>query len=289
MQNELDEVFDMKEYFTIQEIDQAAEVVKSKLHYKPRIGLILGSGLAGLADAIEKPDHVLFKDIPNWPDATAPGHIGRLVVGKLENQEVMVLQGRLHYYEGYSMAEVTLPIRVMQRLGIEILVLTNAAGAVNPAYEAGDVMLINDHIGLLTMVGPNPLRGPNLPEFGVRFPDVSQVYDRKLLAQVRKAAEETNTPIQEGVYMNLSGPSFETPAELRFLRVVGADAVGMSTVSEAIVAVHGKTRVVGLSGISNKASLDGSTVTSGEEVLEAGKVLVPKMERILRSFLRNLE
>ncbi len=279
----------MKEYFTIEEIDQAAKTVQKKLHYKPRIGLILGSGLGDMADAIENPDLIPFKDIPNWPEATAPGHVGRLVVGKLENQEVMVLQGRLHYYEGYSMAEVTLPIRVMQRLGIEILVFTNAAGAVNPDFSAGDVMLITDHIGLVTMMGPNPLRGPNLPEFGVRFPDVSQVYDRKLLAIARKAAQDTNTPIQEGVYVNLSGPSFETPADLRFLRAVGADAVGMSTVPEAIVAVHGKTRVLGLSGISNKASLDGSTVTTGEEVLEAGKVLVPKMERILRHFLRNLE
>ena len=278
----------MKEYFTFEEIDLAARTVQKKLHYKPRVGLILGSGLGEMADTIEKPDIIPFKEIPNWPEATAPGHVGRLVVGKLENQEVMVLQGRLHYYEGYSMAEVTLPIRVMQRLGIEILVLTNAAGGVNPSFSAGDVMLITDHIGMVTMTGLNPLRGPNLEQFGVRFPDVSQVYDRKLQELARKAAKESGTPMQEGVYVNLSGPSFETPADLRFLRTIGADAVGMSTVPEAIVAVHGKTRVLGLSGISNKASLDGSTVTTGEEVLEAGKVLVPKMERIIRGFLRNL-
>jgi purine-nucleoside phosphorylase len=278
----------MKEYFTFEEIDLAARTVQKKLHYKPRVGLILGSGLGDMADTIEKPDVIPFKEIPNWPEATAPGHIGRLVVGKLENQEVLVLQGRLHYYEGYSMAEVTLPIRVMQRLGIEILVLTNAAGGVNPNFSAGDVMLITDHIGMVTMTGLNPLRGPNLEQFGVRFPDVSQVYDRKLQELARKAAKESGTPMQEGVYVNLSGPSFETPADLRFLRTIGADAVGMSTVPEAIVAVHGKTRVLGLSGISNKASLDGSTVTTGEEVLEAGKVLVPKMERIIRGFLRNL-
>jgi purine-nucleoside phosphorylase len=279
----------MKDFFTYEEIELAAKAVQKRLHYKPRIGLILGSGLGDMADTIENPDIIPFKDIPNWPAATAPGHVGRLVVGKLENQEVLVLQGRLHYYEGYSMAEVTLPIRVMQCLGIEILVLTNAAGGVNQKFSAGDVMLITDHIGLMTMVGPNPLRGPNLSEFGVRFPDVSQVYDRKLLAQARKAAQATNTPIQEGVYINLSGPSFETPADLRFLMAVGADAVGMSTVPEAIVAMHGKMRILGLSGISNKASLDGSSVTTEEEVLEAGKVLVPKMERIIRSFLRNLE
>jgi purine-nucleoside phosphorylase len=279
----------MKEYFTFEEIDLAAQIVQKKLHYKPRVGLVLGSGLGQLADSIQKPDVIPFKDIPNWPEATAPGHVGRLVVGKLENQDVMVLQGRLHYYEGYSMAEVTLPVRVMQRLGVEILVLTNAAGGVNPNFSPGDVMLITDHIGMVTMTGLNPLRGPNLDQFGVRFPDVSQVYDRKLLEQVRKAARDANTPIQEGVYVYLSGPSFETPADLRFLRTIGADAVGMSTVPEAIVALHGKTRVMGLSGISNKASLDGSTVTTHEEVLEAGKVLAPKMERIIRSFLRNLE
>lgn len=279
----------MKEFFTFEEIELAAKAVQKKLHYKPRVGLVLGSGLGDMADTIENPDIIPFKDIPNWPEATAPGHIGRLVVGRLENQEVLVLQGRLHYYEGFSMAEVTLPIRVMQRLGIEILVLTNAAGGVNPDFNAGDVMLITDHVGLVTMTGLNPLRGPNLDEFGVRFPDVSQVYDRKLQALARKAASDSNTPMREGVYVNLSGPSFETPADLRFLKAIGADAVGMSTVPEAIVAVHGHTRVLGLSGISNKASLDGNTITSGEEVLEAGKILVPKMERIIRGFLRNLD
>jgi purine-nucleoside phosphorylase len=278
----------MKEYFTIQEIDQAAELVKSRLHYKPRIGLILGSGLGALADAIENPDLIPFKDIPNWPETTVEGHVGRLVVGKLEGQVVMVLQGRLHYYEGFSMAEVTLPIRVMQRMGIEILVVTNAAGAINPDYAPGDVMLIRDHVALLTMMGPNPLRGPNLNEFGVRFPDMSQAYDRKLLALAHESADECKVKVQEGVYVSLSGPSFETPADLRFLRTIGADSVGMSTVPEVIVAVHGKTQVLGMSGISNKANLDGSTVTTHEEVMEAGKVLVPKMESILRTFLRKL-
>jgi purine-nucleoside phosphorylase len=279
----------MKEFFTFEEIDLAAKAVQKKLHYKPRVGLVLGSGLGDMADTIENPDIIPFKDIPNWPEATAPGHVGRLVVGKLEGQDVLVLQGRLHYYEGYSMQEVTLPIRVMQRLGIEIIVLTNAAGGVNQKFSAGDVMLITDHIGMVTMTGLNPLRGPNLDQFGVRFPDVSQVYDRKLQDLARKAAKAANVPMQEGVYCNLSGPSFETPADLRFLNVIGADAVGMSTVPEAIVAVQGHTRVLGLSGISNKASLDGSTITTGEEVLEAGKVLVPKMEKIIRGFLRNLD
>ncbi|MEI8131585.1 MAG: purine-nucleoside phosphorylase [Leptolinea sp.] len=278
----------MKEYFTIQEIDLAAQLVSSRLHYKPRIGLILGSGLGALAEVIENPDLIPFKDIPNWPETTVEGHIGRLVVGKIEGQDVLVLQGRVHYYEGYSMAEVTLPIRVMQRLGIEILVVTNAAGAINPNYAPGDVMLIRDHIALLTMMGPNPLRGPNLNEFGVRFPDMSKAYDRKLLALAHEAADECKTKVQEGVYVSLSGPSFETPADLRFLRTIGADSVGMSTVPEVIVAVHGNTRVLGMSGISNKANLDGSTVTTHQEVMEAGKVLVPKMESILRSFLKKL-
>jgi purine-nucleoside phosphorylase len=278
----------MKEYFTIQEIDQAADLIKSRLHYKPRIGLILGSGLGKLANSLNNPDVIPFKDIPNWPETTVVGHAGRIVVGNLEGQDVLTLQGRLHYYEGYSMAEVTLPVRVMQRLGIEILVVTNAAGAINPDYLPGDVMFITDHIALLTMMGPNPLRGPNLDEFGPRFPDMSQAYDRKLLDLAREAARETNTPVQEGVYVALSGPSFETPADLRFLQVIGSDAVGMSTVPEVITAFHGKTRVLGISGISNKANLDGSTPTDHEEVLAAGEILVPKMEAILRAFLRKL-
>jgi len=200
----------------------------------------------------------------------------------------MVMQGRVHYYEGYPMDVVTMPVRVMQRLGIDTLFLTNAAGGINPDYLPGDVMLIVDHINIIGMAGLNPLRGPNLAEFGERFPDMSQPYDRELIAIARKVAKENNILLREGVYVCLSGPSFESPADLRFLQRIGADAVGMSTVPEDIVARHGKMRVIGLSGISNKANLDGSTITTHEEVLEAGKVIVPKLTNIIRGVLENL-
>lgn len=200
----------------------------------------------------------------------------------------MVLQGRVHYYEGYSMDLVTMPIRVMQRLGVPNLFVTNAAGAIHPDYNPGDLMLISDHISLMSMAGPNPLRGPNIDEFGPRFPDMSQCYDHGLRETARKVAADNNIQIHEGVYICLAGPSFESPADLRFLRTIGADAVGMSTVPEVIVARHGGTRVMGVSGISNKANLDGATLTTHEEVLEAGKMIVPKLEKLLRGVLRTL-
>ncbi len=198
------------------------------------------------------------------------------------------MQGRVHYYEGYSMAQVVLPVRVLQRLGIEILIVTNAAGAVNPNYTPGDLMLINDHINLIGMAGLNPLRGPNLEELGARFPDMSQAYDRALKGLARKVAADEKITLQEGIYICLAGPSFESPADLRFLRTIGADAVGMSTVPEVITARHGGTRVLGISGISNKANLDGETVTSHDEVLEAGQKIAPKLTTLIRGVLRRL-
>lgn len=186
------------------------------------------------------------------------------------------------------MAQVGLPVRVMQRLGVEILIVTNAAGGVNPAYKPGDLMLITDHINLIGMAGLNPLRGPNLDELGPRFPDMSQAYDRQLAALARQAAAESGILLQEGVYMCLAGPSFETPADLRFLRSIGADAVGMSTVPEVTVARHGGTRVLGISGISNKANLDGNTLTTHEEVLAAGQQIVPKLTALIQAVLRRV-
>jgi purine-nucleoside phosphorylase len=278
----------MNNFVTLEQIDQAADVVCTRTAYRPRIGIILGSGLNSLADSIENPDVIPFSDIPNWPRSTVEGHAGRLVIGELESQKVMVMQGRVHFYEGYSISQVTLPIRVMVRLGLEILIVTNAAGGVNPEFAPGDVMLISDNLNLLGMAGSNPLMGPNLDELGPRFPDMSQVYDLKLMALARKAATQNQVMLREGVYCGLSGPSFESPADLRFLRLAGTDAVGMSTVPEVIVARHGGMRVLGFSGISNKANLDGSTVTTHEEVIEAGKVITPKIEKIIRGVLRSL-
>jgi purine-nucleoside phosphorylase len=217
------------------------------------------------------------------------GHSGRLVAGRLEGREVLMMQGRAHYYEGYAMPHIGLPIRVMRKLGVGTLVVTNAAGAVNPAYAPGELMMITDHLNLIGMAGPNPLRGPNLDEFGPRFPDMSQAYDREYHELARLSARENGLALHEGVYAGLAGPTFESPADLRFLRMAGVDAVGMSTVPEVIVARHSGMRVLGVSGISNKANLDGSTVTTHQEVLDAGRILVPRLETLVRAFLRKLQ
>ena len=278
----------MSEFITMQEIDRAAESIKARIEIKPEVGMILGSGLGGLAESVEDAIIIPNAQIPCWPLSTVHGHMGRLVIGTLEGVNVMVLQGRTHFYEGYSMGQITLPVRVMQRLGCNKLVVTNAAGAIHPDFSPGDLMLINDHLNLIGFGGANPLKGPNLEEFGVRFPDMSQPYDKEFLKLARQACAEANLAYREGVYAAIAGPSFETPAELRLLHTVGADAVGMSTVPEVIVARHGGMRVLGVSGISNKANLDGSTITTHEEVLEAGEVLVPKLTRLVHGFLAKL-
>jgi len=278
----------MTPYITLKQIDQAADAVRRRTSHQPRVGIILGSGLNDLADSVQKADIIPYSDLPNWPVSTVHGHAGRLVIGELEGQIVFIMQGRIHFYEGYSMSQITLPVRGMQRLGIEIMIVTNAAGGVNPAFIPGDVMLITDNLNLIGMIGLNPLIGPNIDELGPRFPDMSQAYDRKLMEIARKAASQNSVALREGVYCALSGPSFEGPADVRFLRMIGADAVGMSTVPEVIVARHGGLRVLGFSGISNKANPDGSTVTTHEEVIEAGKVIAPKVEKIIRGVLHSL-
>ncbi len=278
----------MESFITLSQIDQSTEVVRRKTSHQPEVGMILGSGLGALAEEVEAADVIPYSELPHWPISTVAGHVGRLAIGMLAGKCVMVLQGRAHYYEGYCMDEVTLPVRVMQRLGIRTLFLTNAAGAINPDYVPGDLMMLTDHLALVAMAGLNPLRGPNIDELGERFPDMSQVYDRGLHQTVRQVAKEADIKLREGVYVGLAGPSFESPADLRFLRAIGADAVGMSTVPEAIVARHGGMRVLGISGISNKANLDGSTLTTHEEVLEAGKVIAPKLKSILLGVLNRL-
>ena len=278
----------MSEFVTLEMIDEAVAAIRSLTKHEPKIGLILGSGLGDLAESVSPADYIHYSKIPNWPQSTIMGHKGRLVIGELEGQSVLIMQGRAHYYEGYPMTQIGFPVRVMIRLGIKVLVVTNAAGAVNPSYEPGDVMLINDHISLIAMAGPSPLRGPNIDEFGERFPDMSRQYNPELLKAAKEVAKEKEVDVQEGVYICLAGPSFESPADLRFLRGIGVDAVGMSTVPEVITAHHGGIRVLGMSGISNKANLDGSTVTTHEEVLEAGKILVPKMDAIIRGVIKRL-
>jgi purine-nucleoside phosphorylase len=277
----------MSEFINTQQIDEIADLVRARLPLQPKVGMVLGSGLGTLAEEIKQKSVIPYTELPGWPVSTVIGHSGRLVVGQLEGQSVFVMQGRVHYYEGYSMSQIALPVRVMQRLGIEILIVTNAAGAVRPEFEPGDLMLITDHLNLIGMAGLSPLRGPNLDEFGPRFPDMSRAYDQELGELARQAAREAGITLQEGVYAGLAGPSFETPADLRFLQKTGADAVGMSTVPEVIAAVHGGQRVLGISGISNKANLDGNTITTHEEVLEAGQIIVPKLMTIIKGVLRR--
>ncbi|MHB8089281.1 MAG: purine-nucleoside phosphorylase [Anaerolineaceae bacterium] len=278
----------MNPFVTVNDIDQAAQAITKKIKIAPQVALVLGSGLGGLADEVVDPVVISYSDLPNWPVSTIHGHAGRLVIGSLAGVPVMVMQGRAHYYEGYTMDHVTLPIRVMQRMKFGTIFLSNAAGAINPDYQPGDVMALNDHIGLIGMAGLNPLRGPNLDEFGERFPDMSQVYDRDLLKLSAEIAKKKKITLHQGVYVCLSGPSFESPADLRFLRGIGADAVGMSTVPEAIVARHGRSRVLAFSGISNKANLDGNTETTHEEVLAAGSMIVPKLTTLIKGVLESI-
>ena len=278
----------MEDYLVPAQFEEAAAAVRAGTRHQPAVGLVLGSGLGALAEAVEDADNSPSDSIPHWPRSTVPGHVGRLVIGKLEGQTVLVQQGRAHYYEGLPMQRVTLPVRVMQLLGLKTVILTNAAGGINPAYHPGELMLITDHLNMMGMAGISPLRGPNVEAWGPRFPDMSQVYDRELRALAVAEAAASSLTLHQGVYVCLGGPSFETPADLRFLRGAGADAVGMSTVPEATVARHGGLRVLGFSGISNAANLDGDTVTTHEEVLAAGKALVPKLTTVIRGVLRRL-
>jgi purine-nucleoside phosphorylase len=278
----------MQNYISLAQIDETVQKITSRISLQPIVGIILGSGLNGLADSVQKAVNIPYSDLPNFPVSTVHGHVGRFVIGELEGKPVLVMQGRIHYYEGYTMGQVTLPVRVMQRMGITSMIVTNAAGGVHPDFQPGDVMLITDQLNLMGMSGLNPLMGPNLDEIGPRFPDMSQPYDPAYRDLARSVAQENGVTLREGIYAGLSGPSFESPADLRFLRNAGADAVGMSTVPEVIIARHGNMRVLGLSGISNKANLDGSTVTTHEEVIEAGKVITPKVEKIVRGVLRGL-
>ncbi|MBQ6508292.1 MAG: purine-nucleoside phosphorylase [Flexilinea sp.] len=280
--------------YTFDEYRAAADVIKSKISIEPEIGLVLGSGLGQLADEVEgaepgtAPVIIDYKDIPGWPLSTVFGHKGRLVIGKLGGRNVVVQQGRTHFYEGYSVYEVTFAVRVMKLLGVKSLVVTNAAGGLNVFFHPGDIMLITDHIGLAGMVGNNPLCGPNMDEFGIRFPDMSQAYDREYIKMAKEAAVKNDVPMQSGVYVWLSGPSFETPAEVRMLRAWGADAVGMSTVPEVIAARHCGMRVIGFSGITNKNSDNGEVQTNHEEVLEAANIIGPKIISILKEILPKM-
>lgn len=273
------------------EFTAAASFVREHTSYRPSVGMILGSGLSNLASEVSNPDVIPYAEIPHFPLSTVEGHTGELVIGRWENHDVLIMRGRAHFYEGYSMSHVTLPVRVMQMLDIGTLFVTNAAGGLNPEFRAGDLMLLVDHINLMGMGGRNPLRGPNDADLGPRFPDMSQVYDLGLRQLALKVGEEIGLALRQGVYVMLAGPSFETPADIRFLRMIGADAVGMSTVHEVTVARHGGMRVFGLSLISNVAIAEPQegVETTHEEVLEAGRVTVPRLATLIGEILRRLD
>jgi len=271
-------------------IKAAVDAIRTRTPHKPTVGLVLGSGLSALADAVTNATVIPYEEIPHWPVSTVSGHGGRLVIGVLESQTVLVQQGRAHYYEGYSMSQITLPVRVMHQLGLHTLILTNAAGGINPAFSPGDLMLIKDHINFLGIAGHNPLRGPNDELIGPRFPDMTQPYDAELRQVAHETAAANGFSLQEGVYAYVAGPSFETPAELRFLRAVGADAVGMSTVPTVVVARHANLRVLGISSITNKADPDPQpgTVITHDEVLETGQRIIPRLTALIRGVLHQL-
>ncbi|MBS2969492.1 purine-nucleoside phosphorylase [Metabacillus sp. KIGAM252] len=247
------------------EMSTAADYIQSKIGQAPEIGLILGSGLGVLADEIEEAVKMPYEDIPGFPVSTVEGHAGQLVYGKLRGANVIAMQGRFHFYEGYDMQKVVLPVRVMKQIGIKTLIVTNAAGGINEEFEPGDLMLIRDHINNM---GTNPLIGPNDKELGVRFPDLSQAYSRDLLGLAKETANELDIKIQEGVYVANTGPVYETPAEIKMLRVLGGDAVGMSTVPEVIAARHAGLNVLGISCISNMAAGILDQPLSHDEVIE---------------------
>lgn len=253
------------------------------------MALILGSGLGDLADEVASPTVVPYKEIPYFPVSTVAGHAGELVLGTLEGVPVVAMRGRVHYYEGYDLGQVTFPVRVMRRLGAEILVVTNASGGLNEAFRTGDLMLIADHLNLLGLAGINPLRGPHEPELGVRFVDMLSAYDPELRALARRVAREKGITLREGVYAMVGGPSYETLAEIRFLQRAGADAVGMSTVPETVVARHEGLRVLGISAITDMAvGEEAASEISHEEVLAAAERIKPGFAALVRGVLAEL-
>ncbi len=269
----------------LKEIKQAVTYIKKKSDLKPVIGLVLGSGLGVMADEIKETDIITYEEIPKFPISTVDGHPGNLVLGKLEEKTVIAMQGRFHYYEGYSMEEVTFPIRVMKLMGINILILTNAAGGINCNFSPGDFMLITDHLNL---TGSNPLIGKNDDRLGPRFPDLTEAYSRRLISLTEEEAKKNNLMIRKGVYAALSGPTYETPAEIRYLASIGADAVGMSTVPETIVARHMGIEVLGISCITNMAAGILPVPLSHQDVIDTAEKVRPDFIKLLQSIIKNV-
>lgn len=268
----------------LKKIKETASYLRNRIQILPKVGIVLGTGLGELATQITNRQEIPYQEIPNFPVSTVEGHSGKLIIGKLGGVLVLAMQGRFHYYEGYSMKEVTFPVRVMKELGVETLLLSNAAGGMNPEFEIGELMIIRDHINLFP---EHPLRGRNYDELGVRFPDMSQPYDATLREKAKAIAARHGIRVKEGVYVGTQGPSFETPAEYKFFSVIGGDAVGMSTVPEVIVAVHAGIKVFAMSIITDLGVPGKIVEVSHEEVQRIANKVQPYMTQIMTELIQN--
>jgi purine-nucleoside phosphorylase len=270
----------------LEKIKETSKFLQEKVSIQPEIGIILGSGLGGLGNKIENATAISYSEIPNFPVSTVEGHSGKLIFGTLGGKNVVAMQGRFHFYEGYGMKEVTFPVRVMHFLGVKSLIVSNAAGGLNPEYKAGDIMIINDHINYFP---ENPLRGKNFDDLGTRFPDMSKVYDEKYIRNAEKIAEENNIKLRKGIYIGSTGPTLETPAEYKMFRILGADATGMSTVPEVIVAHHQGMKCFGLSVITNESKPENpEEETTHEEVQNVAGVAEPRMTKIIEELIKTM-
>lgn len=270
----------------LETIKQTADYLKNKIGDVPNTAIILGTGLGELAHEITDKKEISYTEIPNFPVSTVEGHSGKLIIGYLGSKKVLAMQGRFHYYEGYDMKQVTFPVRVFKALGVEYLFVSNAAGGMNPSFDIGDIMLIEDHIN---MFPEHPLHGKNFNELGTRFPDMSEAYSKSLRLMAMEIAKEKNIKLQHGVYVGVQGPTFETPAEYNFFRVIGGDAVGMSTVPEVIVANHAGMKVLAFSIITDLGVIGKIVEVSHEDVQEAAKIAQPKMAEIMRTMVGRIE
>ena len=268
-----------------QQLAKTTDFIKNRIKDAPYVGLLTGTGLGESAESMTIDTTISYQEIPYFPLPTVQTHIGRLLAGKINACPVIAMQGRFHLYEGYTPLEVTYPIRVMQQLGVKILILTNASGGLNPKFTAGDIMLITDHINL---TGANPLIGPNEDSWGIRFPDMSRAYNQELIAMADRIAGAATIHLQKGIYAGLTGPSLETPAEVKFLQTIGAEAVGFSTVQEVIVAVHSAMRVLALSTITNVHHPERPVPATVEEIIDVAKRTIPLLETILKGVAKNI-
>src|SRR5574344_76379 len=268
----------------LKQIEEAAAYLKSQFTTQPKVGIILGTGLGGLVDEIDIEKSIPYKDIPHFPVSTVQGHSGRLIIGKICGVPVIAMQGRFHYYEGYTMQQVTFPARVMKRAGIETLFVSNASGGLNPAFKVGDVMVITDHIN---MFGTNPLIGPNMEEFGPRFPDMSEVYSKRLISKAFAIGKKEGISLKEGCYVGTTGPTFETPSEYKMFRLLGGDAVGMSTVPEVIIAHHAGMEVFGISIITDSGVPGEIVEVSHEEVQKVAAAAEPLMTTVIKNLVKD--